>query len=273
VSRLLSGDTVSEEFHPPEDEEYPALAIETAEYIAQSLESVFHIKVSDIERAYICIHLVGFNAISPEHPANAVIPERIKKLATAMIMSVDSQLGTVFISDELLFFDLCFHLKATVFRLQKDIYHKKTSRFQLSDSNIHLYTAASSTSGLYSEICGVSPDEEELLSVTCYLLLSLHRNMRKLKALLICNGGITKRMELMAFIGNMLPLADIADCCTIYQLKLITISDYDFIISMEDMQPMEKPAVDLSKTERSDYAGLIFDFLEKTGFYKTLYSP
>jgi len=266
VSRLLSGNTVPEEYYPPDDEEYPELVMETAEYISLCLESVFNISVSDIERAYISIHLVGFNAISPDDSANVKIQKKIKSLATMMIALIDSQLGTEFISDKSLYSDLCLHLNATVFRLQKDIYHKKVSHFQLPDSDAYLYDAVVKASRLYPEVCGVVPDEEELLNVACYLLLSVRRNMRKSKALLVCNDGIRKRMELMEYIGKTLPSVDVADCCTTYQIKNTRTGDFDFIISTENIQSPGKPMVDLSTIDRNDYSEFILGFLGKVGF-------
>ena len=266
ISRLQSGNTVSEEFYPPDDEEFPALVVETAEYIALCLESVFNIRVSNIERTYISIHLVGFNAISQDDSANVKIQKKIKSLANKMINAIDTHLGTSFISDKSLIFDLCLHLKATVFRLQKDIYHKKTTQFQISDSDAYLYDEVVKVSRFYWEVCGVVPDEEELLNVTCYLLLSIRRNTQKSKALLICNDGITKRMELMDFIGKTLPSVDVVDCCTVYHYKSTKTSDFDFIISTEKIQLSGKPMVDLSAIDRSDYSDLIIDFLDKTGF-------
>jgi len=263
VSRLLSGNTVSEEFYPSDDEEFPELVMNTSEYIAQCLESVFNISVSDIERTYISIHLVGYNAISADDFTNVKIQKKIKNLASMMIAEIDSKLGTSFISDESLFFDLCLHLKATVFRLQKDIYHKKASHFQLADSDAYLYDAVVNASRFYWEIGGVVPDEEELLNITCYLLLSIRRNKRKPKVLLICNDGITKRMELMDYIGKTLPSIDVADCCTVFQFKNTKISDYDFLISTENLQSPGKPIVDLSAVDRSEYASFITGFLDK----------
>jgi len=167
-----------------------------------------------------------------------------------------------------LFFDLCLHLQATVFRLQKGIYHRRVSRYQLSESDAYLYDAVSGASRFYWEVCGVVPDEEELLNVTYYLLLSVYRNTRKPKAILVCNEGINKRMELMEFIGKVLPAVEVADCRTAYQLKNSKASGFDFIISTEDLQSPGKPVVDLSTADRSDYAGLISDFLGSKAYDK-----
>ena len=265
VARLKSGDTVSQEFYPPDDEEYPELVIETAGYIAQCLESVFDIKLSDIEGKYICIHLVGFNAISTENPVDTKIQRKIKNLASVMISSIDTQLGTAFFSDEVMFHDLCLHLKATVFRLEKDIYYKKVSQFQLTEDDAFLYDAVTRASRYYWEICGVVPDEEELLNITCYLLLSIRRNRRRPKAILICSDGITKRMELMDYISKVMPSIEVVDCCSAFQLRSGKASDYDFIVSMEELQSPGKPMVDLSTVDRSDYSDFLLQFLDKSG--------
>ena len=261
VSRFLNGNTVPPEFMPPDDEEFPPFIMETADYISSRLETVFDIKVSDVERTYICIHLVGFNALSAKCPENSEIPKKIKFLALELIKAVDMVMDMRFISDELLFFGLCHHLKSQVFRLQKNVYYKKTSKIQLPDSDIAIYNAVIGTSDLYEKICGVKPDEEELLSIACYFMLSLHRNMRKPRVLLICNEGIIERMELMNKLGNALPSVDIADCCATYQMKYQTINDYDLLISTEAVDYSEKPVVDLTSVSRDCYTDYIQCYL------------
>lgn len=262
ISRFINGNTVPPEFFPPDDE-FPAFIIKTAEYISKHLEAVFNIRVSEVERAYICIHLVGFNAISAEQSANSEMPKKIKGLALELIKAVDLRLGTHFIHDKLLFFGLCLHLKSKIFRLQKDVYYKKTSRFQLLDNSINIYNAVSKSSNLFREICDVEPDEEEILNITCYFLLSVRRNHCKSKALLICNDGIIARIELMDLIEKSLSSIEVADCCTIYQLKFQTVGDYDFVISTETVERLEKPVIDLSAVDKSNYINSILDFINK----------
>ena len=90
--------------------------------------------------------------------------------------------------------------------------------------------------------------------------------MSKPKALLICNEGIDKRMELMGFIEKVLPTIEVVDCSTVYQLKNARPDGYDFIISTEDVQSAGKPIVDLSAVDRSEYAGFITEFLSSSAY-------
>ena len=264
ISRLISGNTVPQEFSPPIDEKFPDFIIETTKYIAKRLEFIFDIKVPEMEKTYICIHLVGFNALPEEHSDNAEISKEVKQLALELIKSVDQQLGTKFISDKILFFGLCMHLKSEIFRLQKDIYYKKSSGFQMPDSNMDIYYAVGTARNLYSEICGVRADEEEIFNAACYFLLSLRRKPLNPKALLICNRGIIERIELMNSIGDEFPAIDIADCCTTFQLKLLSLDEYDFIISYETVDIDSVPFVVLSEENSGDYSGVIRDFLDNT---------
>lgn len=262
ISRFVNGNTVPPEFIPPDDEEFPDFIEETAQYMAKRLGIVFNIIVPEMEKTYICIHLVGFNALSTERSANTEMPKNIKHLALELIKVVDSSIGTSFISDKLLFFGLCLHLKSKVFRLQKDVYYKKESGFRLPDSSMDIYNAVTGASGLFYDICGVLPDEEEMLNVACYFLLSRHRNLRKYKTLLICNKGVMERAELMDYIEKSLPSIDISDCCTTYQLKFLYAGDFDFIITTEAVELPEKPVADISVLERENYVGLITRFIE-----------
>ena len=263
ISRFMLGNTVSSEFIPPDDEEFPVYITETAEFIVKCLEAEFGIEVSDIEKTYICIHLVGFNALSAQQSANTEMPKEIKHLALELIKSIDSQLNTYFIRDKQLFFGLSLHLKSKIFRLKKEVYYKKTTSFELLDNNVDIYNAADKAGELYHKICGVEPDEEEIFNITCYFLLSLHRNMNKLKALLICNDGVTSRFELMNFIQKAFPLIEITDCCTIYQLEYQKISENNFIISTEAVDGLDRPVADLSAIDKANYTALIAEFIDR----------
>ncbi len=188
ISRLKSGKIVPEEFMPPE-EDFPELETQTATFIAQQLEQSFSVKVSDMEKVYICIHLVGFNAFSPKQPEKVEMPEKIQLLACRLIESIDAQLGTKFINDKLLLFGLGLHLKSEIYRLQNGVYYNRASEIKRNENYIDIYNAAKAASGLYTELCGVQPDEEEILNLSFYFLLSLHRNLRKVKAIIVCNSG------------------------------------------------------------------------------------
>jgi mannitol operon transcriptional antiterminator len=267
ISRLMNGNTVSPEFAPPEDEKFPDYITETADYIMKLLEDVFDVVVPDMEKAYICIHLIGFNALSVEQSAKGEMPTEIVHLTMEIIKDVDSRMKTNFSGDKLLFFELCLHLKSTIFRIQRDVYHKISYDYQLPDVGVAIYNAVEKAGRLYQEICRVEPEEEEILSVTCYFLLSMQRNLRKPKALLIYNGGIIERMKFMDLIAKTVQTIDVTNCCTTYQLNFLTLNDYDCIISKEAIALQDKPVIDLSETDSGNYNKVIMDFLTKV--YRT----
>lgn len=263
ISRFTSGNTVSAEFAPPDDEEFPPFLVETAQYIAEHLERMFNIKVPAMERTYICIHLAGFNAQSAEHSSVNRMPKEITHLALELINSVDLQLNRKFLADNQLFFGLCLHLKSKIYRLKKDVYYKNNSNFKFPDDSIDIYKAVEAASGLFQEICGVAADQEEILNISCYFLLSSHRNLHKYKMLLICNDGVIERLELVEEIEKAFPLFTTGDCCTTYQLTYQKMKEYDFIISTEAIESPERPVIDLSRAERSDFMRIIQDFMNK----------
>ena len=68
----------------------------------------------------------------------------------------------------------------------------------------------------------------------------------------------------MNSIGDEFPAIDIADCCTTFQLKLLSLDEYDFIISYETVDIDSVPFVVLSEENSGDYSGVIRDFLDNT---------
>jgi transcriptional antiterminator len=260
LSRIISGNPVEVEFLPP-DEEYPQLEIDTANYIANRIERIFNIRISQSEKDYICIHLVGYNAFSIENSSHPEIPQKIEILAISMIESVDAIVGGSYIRDKLLFFGLCFHLISTVYRLEKGLYHNSPQKTDFPQNGIIIYDAVKESAELYERICDVKADDDEILHITYYFLLSKHRNMRKLRALLVCNQGIVARMELHKLIEISILHIDVVDNCSAYQLQFQPEREYDFIITTENLEKREKPMIDISRLAKNDYIKCIEEFL------------
>jgi len=261
VSRITGGNPVSEEFAPPE-EGLPAMEIKTAGFIAGQLQAAFGVELDDREKAYICIHLMGYNAFSHD-TGEILVPNDIEQLTESLIELMDSLLkGYDFSGDVMLFLGLCMHLKTAVFRLRNGIYLKRRWDASLPDTGLTIHYAANSAASLYDKYCGVSPDDEELNSLAQYFLLSSRRSRKQKKALLVCSLGISERIELLNEIETHVASVVIADCCTALQMPYQPEYEYDFIIAAENLADrFDKPVIYLAGVPRDSYIDTISKFV------------
>lgn len=265
IARLGSGKNVEECFLPPEAE-YGGIERKTAEYVASKIEAEFRLVFPESERIYICIHLMSYNAFNYSEMNNLnstlkSIPKKIELLAINLIDYVDAQLGTSFSSDKLLFFGILFHLKTSIHRLEDNIVIKTANRDEFSNVNKEILNAISKAGGLYEEICGVRPTEEELITLTMHFALSQKRSIRRKKAIIVCNNGINAGLALYRQVVEAFQHIEVIDVCTSFQLTFKSENDYDILISTVTLEGVGKPAANLSHVAKSDYIRYLDEFL------------
>lgn len=261
VLRIVNGNSVPKEFLPP-DEKFPPLETKTAEFIAMRMRKVLGIELSPSEQAYISIHLVGYNAFTVEQDS-LPFPQKIEHLAISLIELVDRKLSTNYTHDKILFFGLCLHLKTSVYRLKVTTYVPKSHRQMLPAALTDVFDALEESANLYEQICQVTPDEEELLSVACFFLLSHRRCTNPVRALLVSNWGVIPRIELINEIENNISNLEIIDTCSVYQLNDWISGGFALIIATEPLEEMPCPAIDLSLAKKSEYIRTIEEGLNE----------
>ena len=263
ILRISDGNSVSKEFLPPE-EKFPPLETKTAEFIAMRVRKVLGISLSQAEQAYICIHLVGYNAFTGEQDSGFLFPQKIEHLAVSLIELVDSKLSTYYSHDKMLFLGLCLHLKTAVYRLKITTYTPSTHRVALPNSLPNIHDALKEAPALYEQICQVVPDEGELLSIACYFMLSHHRYSNPIRVLLVSNLGIISRIDLLNEIENAFPNIKIVDSCSVQQLSDWPNRRFSLIISTEHLENCTRPCIVLPPTTKSSrYLSTIEDFLNQ----------
>lgn len=260
IARLSLGKKVDEEFMPPDDE-YGGIERKSSEYISARLESEYNLKMPEAERIYICIHLMSYNAFDAVNDTLKYIPKKIELLAINLIDFVDSELGSNFATDKILFFGLIYHLKISIYRLEDNISLKTLTKNEFFKNNSEIFNAVSKASNLYEQICNVRVNEEEIITIGMHFVLSQKRNIKKKRALLVYNNGIIEGVKLYQFLCAVCPDIDIIDICSSFQLAFKQEDEYDFIISTLVLQDCEKPVADLSSVAKNDYSKVLEDFI------------
>ena len=265
IARLSSGKNVDESFLPPEAE-YSGLERKTAEYIASRIEAYYDLKLPEFERIYICIHLMSYNSFNYVEKNNLNdtiknIPQKIELLAISLIDYVDAQLGTSFSTDKILFFGILFHLKTSIYRLEENIHIKTITKDEISGRDKGIFNAISKVSNLYEGICNVKPTEEELIALSMHFELSQKRNIKKERALLVCNNGISSGIALYRQITEASPDIEIVDICSSFQLTFKTENGYDFVITTVPLEGVNKPVADISHVSKNEYSAFLEEFM------------
>lgn len=261
VYRMRHGFEIKKEFLPP-DNDFPPQEINTARYIAECLESTFSVKLPEAERAYICIHLMSYNAFQEQNAAETSVPENVEMLALHLIEAVDAEVGGNFSSDKILFFGLLYHLRSSIYQQKENAGTRKRSKnLTLPDSCRELHRSIQKQKELYREYAGILPDTEEILSLTLHFALSQERNTAKWRALLVSNAGVIQQMDQRTSLQDSLPQIEIVDSCTPCQFSIYPSQAYDFIISTGTLNDAEKPVANISHMTRAQGVSYIEEFI------------
>ena len=99
----------------------------------------------------------------------------------------------------------------------------------------------------------------DLMDISYYFSLSVRRNKRRLRVLVVSNFPIAEKLMLLRFMDANFSNLEIVDLCTTASYELI-ILDYDCIITTENITT-EKPLANISLTDKEKYKEFIDDFI------------
>jgi transcriptional antiterminator len=145
--------------------------------------------------------------------------------------------------------------------MEENIVIRAISKNEFSNTDREIFNAVSKASNLYEEICHVKPTEEEFITLTMHFALSHKRNIKRKKAILVCNNGITDGIILCRYISEAVPEIEIVDICSSFQLTCKAENEYDFVISTVSLNGIQKPIADLSHAVKNDYTKFFEEFM------------
>jgi transcriptional antiterminator len=253
ISRLRQGSFISKDFLPPEDD-LDAMAMETAGFITKKLGEYFKITVPESETKYVALHLMGFNAY--DNGKNEFNKD-IEMLSAKMIQAVDIYLGTNFFKDKVLFFDICWHMKFC--QHMNTLTRHNNLTMELSTQVEEYYKILKMNKDTFSVSKAETLTNIDLMDISYYFFLSVRRNKRKLRVLIVSNFPITERLSFLRFMESNFSNLEMVDLCTTASYELIN-SKYDFIISTENISS-EKPLANLSLSDKEKYKEYIDEFI------------
>ncbi|GLC29577.1 BglG family transcription antiterminator [Clostridium omnivorum] len=213
------------------------------QYISSRLEEEFQIKLSDGDKSYLLINLLGINAqnetqMIDENSSNIedLDPTKLKDMEEIL-----QETGKVYnenlINDEMLKCALFMHLNAMFNRLRHQIRLENCIRHMVKEELVYEVEVASYMARLISERFNIELGENEICDIAMYLGASLEREraqkcMHKPQIVVVCGSGLGTSQFIEARLTRMFPNIIITKILPIALAKTeIKPGEQDFVVS------------------------------------------
>ena len=218
---------------------------EIANYIAQQMESSFHIQVPNSERAYICIHLMGAGLPDPACQ-DGMHSSQISNFTSHFVTFVEELVGIRFHQDDILLTALATHIKTSVFRIQSGMSRPSHYSTHIPPELEPLFRAVWAGSYYYRQVFNLAPMGEELLSVYLHFVHSLRRRKCRCRAVFLYQCDIIRAEDIYQRLISVSDLLDLREVCDANLLSDEALAGYDFVITTGDIFPASIPVLQIS---------------------------
>lgn len=213
------------------------------QYLSERLEEEFEIKLSDGDRSYLMMNLLGVNTRN-EAPITEENLRNIDELdSTNLKMWEDilKETGDMYrenlVNDNMLKCALYMHLKAMFNRLRHQIHLENSMKRMVKEELVYEVEVASYMARLISERFNMELGENEICDIAIYLGASLERkkaekSMCNPRVAVVCDSGLGTSQFIEARLIRMFPKIIITKMLPTKQAKTeIKPGDQDFVIS------------------------------------------
>lgn len=237
---------------------------EFARKIAMRLERTFEVAIPDEEIGYITMHLRGAKirydkdiGIKDENIEVAVIVQ-------SLIKNVENLLHTRLL-DETLSQGLLAHLKPALYRLKQKM---RISNPLLSDIKLDyhdLFKVVKKAAVLTLPKLQIPDEEIGYLVLHFGAALNSKQLTTKLRVLIICSSGIGTSKMLATKIGNEIPGLSEIKTASVFELKNITLDDYDAILSTIPIEEINRDYFVVSPILTNQELEIVKNYLQEKG--------
>ncbi|MCE4050636.1 MULTISPECIES: BglG family transcription antiterminator [Bacillaceae] len=237
---------------------------EFARKIAMRLERTFEVAIPDEEIGYITMHLRGAKirydkdiGIKDENIEVAVIVQ-------SLIKNVENLLHTRLL-DETLSQGLLAHLKPALYRLKQKM---RISNPLLSDIKLDyhdLFKVVKKAAELTLPKLHIPDEEIGYLVLHFGAALNSKQLTTKLRVLIICSSGIGTSKMLATKIGNEIPGLSEIKTASVFELKNITLDDYDAILSTIPIEEINRDYFVVSPILTNQELEIVKNYLQEKG--------
>ncbi|WOD63011.1 PRD domain-containing protein [Niallia taxi] len=235
-----------------------------ARKIAARLERTFEVTIPDEEIGYITMHLRGAKirydkdiGIKDENIEVAVIVQ-------SLIKNVENLLHTRLL-DETLSQGLLAHLQPALYRLKQKMRISNPLLSNIKDDYYELFKVVKKAAELTLPNQDIPEEEIGYLVLHFGAALNSKQLTTKLRVLIICSSGIGTSKMLAAKIGNEIPGLSEIKTASVFEMKNISLDEYDAILSTIPIEDMNRDYFVVSPILTNHELELVKNFLQKKG--------
>ncbi|HZH59869.1 MAG TPA: BglG family transcription antiterminator [Metabacillus sp.] len=236
-----------------------------AEEIAEKLEETFQITIPEDEKGYITMHLRGaklrFEGKLDIQDENVEIAYLVQRL----IEQVEKLTSRELKHDQSLFQGLLAHLQPAVYRLKQGMKITNPLLKEIKRDYQQLFGVVQQAVHAALPFDSVPEEEVGYLVLHFGAAINKKKNIRKLKALIICSSGIGTSKMLATQINNQFPhIAELRNISA-FELREIDVSKYDLILSTIPIEEISTDYLLLSPILTTHELEKIKEYIEEKG--------
>lgn len=236
-----------------------------ANEIAMKLEETFSIDIPEDEKGYITMHLRGaklrFEGKMDIQDENVEIAYLVQRLIEQVEKLTDKGLK----HDQSLFQGLIAHLQPAVYRLKQGMKITNPLLQEIKRDYQELFQVLQQAVSVTLPFEKVPDEEVGYLVLHFGAALNKRKNVKKLKALIICSSGIGTSKMLATQINNQFPhIAELRNISA-FELRDINVSEYDLILSTIPIEDISSDYLLVSPILTADELHKIKDYIEEKG--------
>lgn len=213
------------------------------QYLSERLEEEFEIKLSDGDRSYLMMNLLGVNTrneakVNEENLRNIdELDSNDLKIWEGILKETGEMYCENLVNDNMLKGALYMHLKAMFNRLRHQIHLENSMKRMVKEELVYEVEVASYMARLISERFNIELGENEICDIAIYLGASLERKKAENsicnpRAAVVCDSGLGTSQFIEARLIRMFPKITITKIFPTKQAKTeIKPENQDFVIS------------------------------------------
>lgn len=212
---------------------------EFATQIVERLERTFDIVIPEEEIGYITMHLRGAKVRYDNKVGIKDENVEVAMLVRTLITNVEKLLHTTLLGDSL-FQGLLAHLQPTLYRLDQKMRISNPLLENIKEDYAELFAVVQKAVELTLVNRDVPEEEIGYLVLHFGSALNDKKITKDLKLLIICSSGIGTSKMLAAKIINQIPSLSEVKTASVFELKNISIDEYDAILSTIPLEDISR---------------------------------
>ncbi|MCB5238226.1 BglG family transcription antiterminator [Niallia alba] len=212
---------------------------EFATQIVERLERTFDIVIPEEEIGYITMHLRGAKVRYDNKVGIKDENVEVAMLVRTLITNVEKLLHTTLLDDSL-FQGLLAHLQPTLYRLDQKMRISNPLLENIKEDYAELFAVVQKAVELTLVNRDVPEEEIGYLVLHFGSALNDKKITKDLKLLIICSSGIGTSKMLAAKIINQIPSLSEVKTASVFELKNISIDEYDAILSTIPLEDISR---------------------------------